>query len=217
MDDAGHVGIGKSPGKAGQRAGGDNADPQGKLGQLIARLKEQTEQGKEVSIGLIQQIAGTRAAGPMLLLPALIVVSPLSIIPGLPTIVGLNTILIASQVAMGRDHLWLPRWLTKRAIPAKHGKRLLRFLAPVGAVADKMVKPRASATVGPVFRRIGAAVCVAVGCIMPLLEVVPFTSTWAAAIVAVYGLAITVKDGFLALAWMALLAGLLFLAWMILS
>lgn len=210
MDDAGHVEIGKSPGS-------ENAEPQGKLGQLIAKLKDQTEQGEEVSIGLIQQIAGTRAAGPMLLLPALIVVSPLSIIPGLPTIVGLNTILVASQVAMGRDQLWLPSWLTERAIPAKHGKRLLRFLAPVGAVADKMVKPRASATVGPLFRRIGATICVAVGCIMPMLEFIPFTSTWAAGVVAVYALAITVKDGFLALAWMALVAGLLSLTWMILS
>ncbi|WP_332719259.1 exopolysaccharide biosynthesis protein [Pelagibacterium mangrovi] len=200
------------------RSSGDRADnSDGPLAKLVDELKDRTENGEEVSIGLVQEIAGTRAAGPILLLPALIVISPLSIIPGLPSVVGVSTILVAGQVALGRDRLWLPQWLTKRCIPAKHGKTLLRFLTPVGETVDKLVKPRAEATAGPLFGRIGALVCVLVGAIMPVLELIPFTSTWAASIIFVYALAITVKDGFLALAWSGMVLGMLLAAWAILS
>jgi hypothetical protein len=45
-----------------------------------------------------------------------------------------------------------------------------------------------------------------VGAVMPLLEFIPFTSTWAGAIIATYALAITVRDGFLALAFVGLVS-----------
>lgn len=189
--------------------------PPGPLSELINKLKQRTEQGEQVSIGLIQKIAGRRAAGPMLLLPALIVISPLSIVPGLPTMVGLNTILVAGQIALGRDRLWLPKWLKQRCIPAKYATKLLRFLAPVGKVADKIVKPRARLLTAAPLRRLGACICVGVGCVMPILEVIPFTSTWAASIIALYGLAITARDGFLALAWAAFVIAILSVAWMV--
>ncbi len=190
---------------------------EGALGRLVRKVEERAEAGEDVSIGLIQQIAGQRAAGPLLLLPALIVVSPLSIIPGLPTMVGLNTILVAGQIALGREQVWLPQWLTSRCISAKRAGVLLKFLRPVSRVADGVVKRRARFMTGAVMRRIGAVVCVLVGCIMPLLEFIPFTSTWAATIIAVYALAITARDGWLAMAWMGLVAGMIGLGWVFLG
>ncbi len=187
---------------------------EGTLGRLVRKVEERAEGGDDVSIGLIQEIAGQRAAGPMLLLPALIVISPLSIIPGLPTMVGINTILVAGQIALGRDQVWLPKWLTSRCISAKHAKTLLKFLGPVSRMADGMVKRRARFMTGALMRRIGALVCVLVGAIMPLLEFIPFTSTWAASVIAVYALAITARDGWLAMAWLGLVAGCVGLGWM---
>ncbi|SFV28484.1 Uncharacterized conserved protein [Devosia crocina] len=188
----------------------------GKLTELIDKLRTRIEQGEDVSVDLVRKVAGRRAAGPVLLIPALVVISPLSIIPGLPTMVGLNTILVAGQIALGREDLWLPRWLANRCIPSKYGEKLLRFLSPAGRVVDKVAKPRASATAGPLFRRLGAIVCILVGCVMPIMEVVPFTSTWGASIIALYALAITVRDGLLALAWIAFVLAILSIGWMIL-
>ncbi|RYE59609.1 MAG: exopolysaccharide biosynthesis protein, partial [Hyphomicrobiales bacterium] len=108
------------------------------------------------------------------------------------------------QIALGREKLWLPRWLTEREMPAKHGQKLLSFLRPISKVVDNVTKPRARFLTGKPMRRIGAAACVLVGLIMPILEVIPFTSTWAGVIVATYGLAITVRDGVLAMAWVGL-------------
>lgn len=181
----------------------------GALGKLVDKVSERSKAGEAVTIGMIREIAGQRAAGPMLLLPALIVISPLSIIPGLPTTVGLNTILIAGQVALGRTDIWLPKWLSDRAVPAKYADKLIKFLTPVSRFADGVVKPRAAFLTSAPIRRVGAVVCVLVGCIMPLLEIIPFTSTWAASIIAVYALAITARDGFLALAWVGLVAAVI--------
>nr|WP_314257305.1 exopolysaccharide biosynthesis protein [uncultured Devosia sp.] len=184
----------------------------GVLTELVDDLKQRVEAGERISIGLIQRIAGGRAAGPILLLPALVVVSPLSAIPGVPTIVGLNTILVAGQVALGRDHLWLPNWLTKRAVPSKYGARLLKYLGRFSQVADGIAKPRAKAVIAPLTRRVGAGICVAVACLMPAMEIIPFTSTWAAGIIALYALAITARDGFLTLAWLALVVAVVSVA-----
>jgi hypothetical protein len=179
----------------------------GILGQLLEEVERRVDAGEEISIGMIQNVAGQRAAGPMLLFPALIVVSPLSIIPGLPTLVGINTILVAGQIALGRKTIWLPRWLTDRCLPAKHAERLMSFLRPVSRTVDSVAKPRWRVLQGAPLRRVGAAICVLVGLMMPLLEFVPFTSTWAAAIIAVFGLVVTARDGLLAVFWIALVLG----------
>ena len=185
---------------------------EGGLGALIGEAEEQVEAGKSISIGLVQQIAGRRAAGPLLLFPALIVMSPITIIPGIATLVGLNTVLVAGQIALGHEQVWLPEWLRKRCIPRRFAPRLMKFLKPVGKIADEVAKPRATWLTTWPLRRAGAAVCVLVGCALPVFEVIPFTSTWAGAVVGTYALAITVRDGFLALAWAGLVAALLAVA-----
>ncbi len=178
----------------------------GAFSQLVDKVSDRVEAGEPISVGMIQQLAGQRAAGPLMLFPALVVVSPLSIIPGLPTLVGINTILIASQILLNRNKIWLPGWLRSRAVPEKYGSRLVEFLKPVGASIDAVAQRRWP-KVGKILRRFGAAVCAVVGAIMPLLEFIPFTSTVAASVIAVYALAITARDGLLALVWVALLAG----------
>lgn len=190
---------------------------EGALGDLVQKVEDCVDNGEAVSIGLIQKIAGRRAAGPMLLLPALLVVSPLSIIPGLPSLVGLNSVLIAGQVALGRETVWLPKWLTKRCISAKQAQKLLKFLRPVSKVTDTVIKPRVRPLTGMAMRRAGAVVCVLVGAIMPVMELVPFTSTWAGVVIAGYGLAITARDGLLALAWAGVVVTGLMLGWMLLA
>lgn len=181
----------------------------GGLGELIGEAEKQVEAGKPISIGLVQQIAGGRAAGPLLLFPALVVMSPITIIPGIATLVGLNTALVAGQIVLGHERVWLPAWLRKLGIPKRFAPKLMKFLKPVAKVADDVAKPRAGWLTAWPLRRAGAAVCVLVGCALPVMEVVPFTSTPAGAVIATYALAITVRDGFLALAWAGLVLALL--------
>ena len=174
----------------------------------MRKVQERTKRGEPVSIELLQQVAGAQAAGPMLLLPALIVVSPLSIIPGLPTLVGLHTAIVSAQLVLGRSRIWLPRWLSRRSLSAAHADKLMQFLLPVSRMADRVVKRRLLSLTGRVARRIGAVVCVLMGVLMPLLEFIPLSSTIAASVIAIYALSLSARDGLLTLAWWGALAAI---------
>ena len=184
----------------------------GPLERLVLKVQERTIRGEAVSIGLLQQVAGSRAAGPILLLPALLVVSPLSIIPGVPSLVGLHTVVVAGQIVIGRDSIWLPNWLNRRTLPARHAEKLMGFLLPVSRFADGLSRRRLLPLTGSLARRLGAAVCVAMGAVMPLLEFIPLSSTVAASVIAVFALSLTARDGAITLAWWGALAVLTALA-----
>ena len=59
---------------------------------------------------------GARSFGAALLVPSLVLVSPLSAIPLVPTISGLLILTIATQAFLGREHLWLPKFLSRRKL-----------------------------------------------------------------------------------------------------
>lgn len=185
---------------------------EGGLGELIGEARRHVEAGEPITIDLIERISGGRTVGPLLLFPALVAMSPATIIPGIATLVGFNTVLVAGQVALGHQSIWIPQWLRRRQIPKRLAPKLLKFLKPVGEVADEVAKPRAAWLTAWPLRRAGAVVCVLIGCALPIMEVIPFTSTVAGAIIAVYALAITMRDGFLALAWAGLVAAALLVA-----
>lgn len=190
---------------------------QGALGSLVGKVEQRVDAGENVSVGMIRELAGQRAAGPMLLFPALVLVSPLSIIPGVPTMVGTSTVLIAGQIALGRQHLWLPKWLSDRCLPSRHAERLVKFLKPVSEKVDGVAKRRWQNLLDGPLRRVGAGICLLVGMLMPFMEVIPFTSTWAGVTVATYGLAITARDGLLAVVWIALVATVISVAALLLT
>jgi hypothetical protein len=189
----------------------------GILADLITDTEKRIERGDAVTIEVIQRVAGMRAAGPLLLFPALVAVSPLTIIPGIPTTVAISTVLVAAQIAIGRQRVWLPHWLRATKLPAPQGRKLFKFLKPISKKADAVVKPRATFLTAWPFRRAGAAVCVLIGVLMPITEVIPFTSTWAGATIGSYALAITVRDGFLAVAWMCFITAVALVAINLLS
>ncbi|WP_172124202.1 exopolysaccharide biosynthesis protein [Devosia sp. 919] len=179
---------------------------EGSLERLVRKVEARAAAGEAVSIGTLRNVAGAQAAGPMLLLPALIVVSPLSILPGVPSLAGLNTVLVAGQLMLGRNRIWLPGWLARRSLAPKHVGKLLSFLYPVSRMADGVVRRRWLVLTGTWARRLGAGVCVLMGAIMPLLEFIPLSSTIAASVIAIFALALSARDGLLTLVWWGCLA-----------
>lgn len=184
----------------------NEARSEGALSRLVRKVQERTAQGEAISIGLLQEVAGVQAAAPILLIPALIVVSPLSIIPGLPTVIGLHTVIVSAQIIAGRRQIWLPGWLTRRSLSARHADKLLGFLLPVTRLTDGMVRRRWLVLTQQPMRRLGAGVCLLLGAVMPLLEFIPMSSTIAASIIAVFALGLMARDGLLTAAWWGALA-----------
>lgn len=176
------------------------------LTEVIDRMVEAGE-GDRVSGDELLAVFGARTYGPLILMPSLLLVSPLSAIPGFSTLMGVTIVLIAGQMLLGRETPWLPALVLRRSVPRERLARAARVLRRVARAVDAVVRPRLSALTGGVCARAIALVCACIGLVIPPMEVVPMTSTTAGAVVAVFALALTAGDGVLALAAILLALG----------
>lgn len=188
--------------------------PERPLSDLIDRISERAAAGESVSVETIQDIAGARIAGPLLFFPAMIVVSPLSLIPTLPTIVATTVILIALQLIAGKSSIWLPERLRRASLSAERTQKALEFLRPAVGWIEKLSKARLTFLTNGLGIRISAFICILVAMTMPPLELLPGASTSAGTIIATFGLALTTRDGLLLLIALSLVLGGL---WLLLS
>jgi hypothetical protein len=120
-------------------------------------------------------------------------------IPGAPTFGALVIILVAGQMLMGSQRVWLPDFIRNRTLPAERLRKALSALKPAAALIDRLVGKRLMFLTKRPFGLVLAALCVALALAMPPLEFVPMSSTILAAAVFLLALALTVQDGALAL------------------
>lgn len=161
-------------------------------------------EGDEISVAEILRSVGQRSFGPMLLVPGLIVLSPISGIPGVPTLGGIVVLLIAGQLLIGRQCFWVPQFIQRRTVSRRRMRQAGRFLMAVARVVDKVVKPRLVFPVRRPFNYAVAAACVLIALVMPPLEAIPFANVVTAAAITAFGLALVAYDGVLALLAFAL-------------
>ncbi|MBJ3778315.1 exopolysaccharide biosynthesis protein [Acuticoccus mangrovi] len=170
-------------------------------GRLQALLSDVAAAGtaETVTIGDMLERVGRRSYGAMLLFPSLIVVSPLSGIPGAPSTAALIIILVCVQYLMGRDTVWLPRPILDVRVPRRRLEWALRRTRPLVRVVDRWVRPRLTVLINRFTFSVITAICALLAATMPPSEVLPFAATITASIIALFALALLVRDGLLAL------------------
>jgi hypothetical protein len=142
---------------------------------------------------------GERSFGPLLLVPSLIAVSPVGAIPGLPAITSVVIVLVAAQILLRHEHVWIPGWLARRSIDAGKMEKGLTKFKPVARFIDHLLLPRLPwLTRGPFFYAI-ALLCLLIGLVTPVLELVPLGGIPPNAAVVAFSLAIIARDGVWAL------------------
>ena len=166
---------------------------------LLDEISEENEGRDPVNIGQVFDVAGERSFGPMLLVPGLIALSPLSGIPGIPTIVGLMVLLITSQILLRRSEIWLPQFVLKRSASRSRFDKALKLLRKVARFVDRLVKPRMVYFAEGPANYVVAALCLLLSIAAPLLEFLPFLITGVGAALTAFGLSLLSKDGLLAL------------------
>jgi len=180
-------------------------DPQGQdLESLIVQLEKACGARPRVSVREVEQAIGERSFGPLLLVPGLIALTPIGIIPGLPTVIAAVVVLIAGQLVLGRHEFWIPRFIAERSVKGKRLTQSLERARPAARVIDRVLKPRLRHLTGAVATRLSALVCLLIACLIPPLELIPFGVAAPAAAIAAFGLGLTTRDGLLVL--IALLA-----------
>lgn len=166
---------------------------------IIDRLTEIGEKNDTVSIGDIVDTFGTRSYGPVLLVPALIGVSPVGGIPTVPTILAATLLLIAVQLVFGKSHLWLPGILKNRSVDGEKLANAAEDMEGVAKWMDKIFHGRLERFTGRSAARIAAGVVALLCLSVPPLELVPFAVALPMAVIAAFGIALIVRDGLLML------------------
>jgi hypothetical protein len=172
----------------------------GNLNGMLDDLAGAGEQSERVAVADVMATVGQRSFGPLLLVPGLIVLSPIAGIPGVGSAAGVAVLLIAGQLLIGCDSFWLPNFIRKRTVERERIEKSVETLRPVARVVDKVLRPRLGLLTRRPFTYVVAATCVALGLMLPVLDMVPFTSLVPAAAITAFGLAIVAHDGALAVA-----------------
>lgn len=168
------------------------------LHQLLEHIASSARDSKRVSLDMVVQAVGLRSFAPLLLLVGLILFSPLSGIPGMPTAMAVLVLLVSIQLLLGRQHFWLPQWLLQRSISKKKLHRALQWLEKPALSVDHWLRPRLVFLVRRSGTYVIAIICTVIALALPLMEVVPFSATIAGLALTAFGLALVAHDGLLA-------------------
>lgn len=152
------------------------SDPPATYGDLVDRL-------------------GSRAFGAILFIFAVACALPLP--PGGSTLFGAPLVLLAPQVAFGARSPWLPRKVRGRALPVEALGHVVDRLLPWLRRIERVSRPRLGFLFGSVGDRLIGAVCTVFALV--LILPIPLGNMLPALAVAVLALALTTRDGVLAL------------------
>jgi len=176
---------------------GKNFHPMQNLTSILDDLTNDHED-EQTSLGSVIADFENRGFGPLLLVPAIIVLLPIvGAIPGVPAICALLIILIASQMLFGRQHPWIPGFLSKRKIEQKKVDSAVDAARPWAKRIDKVFSQRLEFLTGDIASRIVAIVAIFLAIVMIPLEAVPFAAAIPAASIALLALSLSAKDGLL--------------------
>ncbi|MDL0430780.1 exopolysaccharide biosynthesis protein [Marinobacter sp. TBZ242] len=186
----------------------DNRREPADIEELLDRIEAGSADQSHVSIGEMMDSVGRRTFGPVVLMVGLILVTPLSGVPGMPTLMGLLTLLTLGQVLIGRKHFWLPGWLVQRQVPRKKLVQGLDMLRPTARRIDRLIRPRLTPLVKGFGLYVMALACMVIAVVMPATEIIPFSASIAGLALVTFGLAMISRDGVIALfAWAIALIG----------
>lgn len=179
------------------------------VGDILDCLEELADEGETVSVDQIMNAFGSRTYGPAILVPALLDLTPVGAIPGVPSFLALIVAVVALQKLLGRWHLWLPAFISNRRVSSDKLAKGAEKLRPVARFMDRIFHRRLKFMTRAPFAQIAAAVILLLCFLVPFLEVLPLAAAVPMIAIAAFGVAILVRDGVLmALALGASLAGL---------
>ncbi len=180
---------------------------------LLDWVEDAGDGGERVSVEDIVEAIGDDAFPALLLVPALIIVSPASAIPGLSSVGGLIMALISAQMVFGRKSLWLPGFLYRRTIARDRLDGAVAFLRRPAAFLDRVTRKRLSfLTAGP-LRRLPPLICLCAALIIPFFELVPMSSTTIASAITLFALALLTRDGLVLILGLVVLSLVGLLVW----
>ncbi|MEQ3624686.1 MAG: exopolysaccharide biosynthesis protein [Celeribacter sp.] len=162
---------------------------------ILDKLDDCAEKGHDLKLDDLLSAFGRRSYGPVLVVTGLLGASPLGAVPTLPSLLALIGALYSAQIVLGRDRLWIPNMLKSREVPADKLGRAVGKMRPVAKFLDRYTGRRLEVLVRAPSQRLAGAICLALAALVPPLELVPFAAMLPHGVIALFGLALTARDG----------------------
>lgn len=185
----------------------------GEVESLVETMESAADGDGDVSMGELVQAIGNDALASLMLVPALIMVSPASGIPGLSTACAIVVALAAIQLAIGRHTLWLPGFLTNRRIARSKLDTATHWLEKPARILDRVTGQRFAFLASRPFCIAPSLMCVLIAMSVPFLELVPFSASIAGAAIAFIALGLVARDGLVVILGLAAASGGATLVW----
>lgn len=138
---------------------------------------------------------GEHSFAALVLVFALLLVSPLSAIPGATTAFGLAIAAVVAQMVLGRAHVWLPGVLLDRRLPVTRLRAALVWLERPARALERGLKPRLALVVAPPLGRAPKLLVLAAALCAPLMEVIPGSGTSIGAAITLFAAGLLARDG----------------------
>lgn len=156
---------------------------------------ERAAKSDSVSIRQILEEMGDRSFTPLILAISVLLISPISGIPTVPTISAVIMVLIAAQKVLGRDHLWLPDVIARREVASKKFRNGIDWLRKPCGWVDRHSHERLSVLTHRPLRLVGFALCVLIPLCWPPLELLPMVTSVGALAIALIAFGMLTHDG----------------------
>lgn len=180
---------------------------------LLEDLETAGNGSDEVRVADIVDAIGDDGLGALILVPALIMITPASGIPGLSTAGAIVILLAAAQMAAGRGTLWLPDFIRRQKMAKSKLDKAASWIEPPARWIDKVTRRRLTMLVKRPLNLLPLAICIGISCVVPVLEFVPFSASLAACAIAFFGLGFVAEDGLLVAIGLAIAAGVGWFVW----
>ncbi len=173
----------------------------------IVRSVRRAGDGPTVEVRELRDQLGHTSIAPALLLVSLLIVTPLSGVPGFTTIAGLTIVILCWQYITGRRTIWLPEFILRRRIPrARLIEACSWLMRPLYLLDRQATYKRLDGLTRWPTSGFFFGFCMLLGLVMPLLEAVPMTSTLLGMVIASVAAAFVTRDGMFALWGLAFFA-----------
>ena len=150
---------------------------------------------------MVAGIEGNAGLGHVLFVLILPVLLPMP--PGVSMVLALPLLVVAPQIVVGRQSLWLPKALARQAIKRSELVKLLRRVLPFLDRVERLARPRLSFLTGRIGASAIGVACTLVACVLVLP--IPFANLIPALAIASFAVGLARKDGLFVLTGYALI------------
>lgn len=170
-----------------------------RLGNIFQRAVPAHENAR-IEIREILANFGTAAYGPALFFFSLVELLPfVSAIPGMFIFTSSAMTTLGYQLFIGRPTPWLPNWILNRSFSRVHLREQLKHWNPWMKTMERIVHPRLVFMTSPPFLQVIAFLCMCLALSFFPLAPIPAAEKVPAVPIALFALAITARDGLMAI------------------